>query len=40
MISRYIDTPATIQVIGNIYNNPNILDNEKYKFKQTKEENI
>lgn len=34
MISRYIDTPATIQVIGNIYNNPNILDNEKYKFNE------
>jgi len=34
MISRYMDTPATIQVIGNIYNNPNILDNEKYKFNE------
>lgn len=34
MISRYIDTPATIQVIGNIYNNPSILDNEKYKFNE------
>jgi len=31
-MSKYTDTPAIIQVIGNIYNNPNILDNEKYKF--------
>ena len=31
-MSKYEDVPAIIQVIGNIYNNPNILDNEKYKF--------
>ena len=29
-MSKYIDTSAIIQVIGNIYNNPNLLDNEKY----------
>ena len=32
MKSKYEDVPAIVQVIGNIYNNPNILDNEKYKF--------
>ena len=32
MVSKYVDTPAIVQVIGNIYNNPDILDNEKYKF--------
>lgn len=31
-MSKYIDTSAIIQVIGNIYNNPNLLDNEKYHF--------
>ncbi len=32
MKSKYVDTPAIVQIIGNIYNNPDILDNEKYKF--------
>ena len=32
MNNRYEDIPAVVQVIGNIFNNPNILDNEKYKF--------
>ena len=31
-MSKYIDIPSTIQVIGNIYNNPDLLDNEKYTF--------
>ena len=32
MNNKYEDVPAIVQVIGNIFNNPNILDNEKYKF--------
>ena len=32
MKSKFVDIPATIQIIGNIYNNSNLLDNEKYKF--------
>ena len=32
MNSKYVDIPSTIQVIGNIFNNPKILDNEKYTF--------
>ena len=31
-MSKYEDIPAIVQVIGNIFNNPDILDNEKYKF--------
>lgn len=31
-MSKYTDIPAIVQVIGNIYNNPKILDNERYKF--------
>ena len=30
--SKYVDIPSIVQVIGNIYNNPNLLDNEKYTF--------
>lgn len=30
--SRYVDTAAIIQVLGNVYNNVSLLDNEKYKF--------
>lgn len=30
--SRYIDTSAIIQVLGNVYNNVSLLDNENYKF--------
>jgi len=29
---RYTDTTAIIQVIGSIYKNPDILDNEQYSF--------
>ena len=31
-MSKYVDIPAIVQVIGNIYLNPGLLDNEKYKF--------
>ncbi len=31
-MSKYVDIPAIVQVIGNIYLNPKLLDNEKYKF--------
>lgn len=34
MENKYIDIPATIQVIGNIYKNPSLLDSEKYKFNE------
>ena len=34
MKSKYIDIPAVIQIIGNIYNNSDLLDNEKYKFNE------
>ena len=30
--SRYVDTPAIVQVIGCIYHNPNLIDNESYSF--------
>ena len=30
--SKYVDVPSIVQVIGNIYNNPTLLDNEKYIF--------
>lgn len=32
MASRYNDIAATLQVIGNVYKNPNLLENEKYFF--------
>ena len=34
MKSDYIDTKSIIQVIGSIYQNPDILDNEEYKFNE------
>lgn len=35
MTSKYIDIPATVQVIGSIYNNPKILnDDYKYHFEE------
>ena len=34
MTSKYIDIPSTMQVIGNIYQNPNLLDNSKYIFRE------
>ena len=30
--SRYIDIPSIVQVIGSVYQNPNLLDNESYHF--------
>ena len=32
MNSRYVDIPAIVQVIGNIYQNPTLLDNDNYHF--------
>lgn len=35
MKSKYIDIASMVQIIGNIYNNPSILDkDDKYKFKE------
>lgn len=34
MASRYVDIPAIVQVIGGIYQNPSILDNESYHFTE------
>ena len=34
MKSDYIDTKSIIQVIGSIYQNPELLDNEQYKFNE------
>ena len=32
---KYIDIPCTVQIIGNIFNNPKLLSNdEKYKFRE------
>ena len=31
-MSRYVDITAVMQVIGNIYVNPSLLDNENYSF--------
>lgn len=30
--TRYVDIPALVQVIGCVYRNPNLLDNESYSF--------
>ena len=30
--TRYVDIPALVQVIGCVYQNPNLLDNESYSF--------
>ena len=32
MANRYVDIPAIVQVIGNIYTDPSLLDNENYCF--------
>ena len=32
MTSKYTDVPSTVQVIGNIYLNPSLLDNDNYRF--------
>ena len=34
MKSNYIDTKSIIQVIGSIYQNPELLDDEQYKFNE------
>ena len=34
MSSKYVDIPATVQVIGGIYNDPSLLDNENYHFHE------
>ena len=34
MKSNYIDIKSIIQVIGSIYQNPNLLDEERYKFNE------
>ncbi len=34
MGSRYVDIPANIQVIGSVFMNPNLLDNENYHFSE------
>lgn len=31
-MAKYTDVPACMQVIGAVYNNPSLLDNEKYNF--------
>ena len=31
-MSKYVDVPACLQVIGAAYNNPNILDDPQYNF--------
>ena len=33
-MARYTDIPAVMQVIGSIYQNPSLLDNEKYNFTE------
>lgn len=33
-MSKYVDIPAIIQVIGSIYQNPSLLDNENYFFNE------
>ena len=34
MSSKYVDIPATVQVIGGIYNDPSLLDNENFHFHE------
>ena len=34
MAGRYTDIPSVMQVIGCIYQNPSLLDNEKYTFTE------
>ena len=31
---KYVDVPSVVQVIGSIYKNPSLLDNEKYHFTE------
>lgn len=30
--TRYVDIPSLIQVIGCVYQNPSLLDNDQYSF--------
>ena len=39
MASKYYETSAVIQVIGCIFNKPEILENEKYTFSELDFEN-
>ena len=32
--SKYVDTTAVVQVLGNVYTNPSLLDNENYHFHE------
>ena len=32
MAARYVDIPALVQVIGCVYQNPNLIDDERYSF--------
>ena len=32
MAARYVDIPALVQVIGCVYQNPNLIDDERYNF--------
>ena len=34
MANKYLDTSAIVQVIGNIYKDVNLLDNENYTFNE------
>ena len=34
MANRYVDIPAIVQVIGSVYQNPSLLDNENYTFTE------
>ena len=34
MTSRYVDIPAIVQVIADIYVEPTLLDNESYTFSE------
>ena len=31
-MAKYMDSAATVNVIGCIYNNPSLIDNENYNF--------
>ena len=33
-MGRYVDVPAIVQIIGNIYNNVSLLDYEDYHFNE------
>lgn len=34
MSSKYTDVPACMQVVGSVYNNPSLLDDDKYQFNE------